>query len=168
MRPIFAAASIALVRLTLATPAAAQRPDTLRDTARIAPVVVTATSTPIALDRVPASVTVLDGATLRAQGLTHVADALREVPGMAVVQSGSFGAPTSLFTRGSQSNYTKILIDGVPVNDPGGSVDLGLPTLDDVDRIEILRGPASVLYGSDAVAGVVQIFTRRGADQLRG
>jgi vitamin B12 transporter len=168
MRPIFAAASIALVRLALASPAAAQRPDTLRDTARIAPVVVTATSTPLALDRVPASITVLDGAALRAQGLTHVADALRQVPGMAVVQSGSFGAPTALFTRGGESDYTKVLVDGVPLNDPGGALDIGLLTLDDVERIEIVRGPSSVLYGSDAVAGVVQIFTRRGAARPRG
>ena len=157
-----------VVRLALAAPIVAQRPDTLTDTARVAPVVVTATSTPIALDRVPASVTVLDGAALRAEGLTHVADALRQVPGMAVVQSGSFGAPTALFTRGAQSNYTKVLIDGVPVNDPGGALDLGLLTLDDVERIEIVRGPTSVLYGSDAVAGVVQIFTRRGAARPRG
>jgi vitamin B12 transporter len=157
-----------LARLVLAAPVAAQRPDTLTDTARIAPIVVTATSTPIALDRVPASVTVLDGAMLRAEGLTHVADALRQVPGMAVVQSGSFGAPTTLFTRGAQGNYTKVLIDGVPVNDPGGALDLGLLTLDDVERIEIVRGPTSVLYGSDAVAGVVQIFTQHGATRPRG
>lgn len=165
--PLLSASSL-LVELVLATPLQAQRPDSLADTARISPVVVTATSTPIARDHVPASVTVLDGTMLRAEGLTHVADALREVPGMAVVQSGSYGAPTSLFTRGAQSNYTKVLVDGVPVNDPGGAIDLGLLTLDDVDRIEILRGPASVLYGSDAVAGVVQIFTRRGTDKLRG
>ena len=157
-----------LVGLALARPAVAQRPDTVADTARIAPVVVTATSTPIALNRVPASVTVLDGATLRAEGLTHLAEALRQVPGMAVLQSGSFGAPTALFTRGAQSNYTKVLVDGVPVNDPGGALDLGLVTLDDVDRIEIVRGPTSVLYGSDAVAGVVQIFTRRGAGRPSG
>src|SRR5205085_3629826 len=160
--------TIILVRLALATPAFGQRPDSLRDTARIAPVVVTATSTPLALNRVPASVTVLDGATLRAEGLTHVADALRQMPGMAVVQSGSYGAPTSLFTRGGQSNYTKVLVDGVPVNEPGGALDLGLLTLDDVERIEIVRGPTSVLYGSDAVAGVIQIFTRRGGVRPRG
>jgi len=163
MRSTLLVAAVAVVRLTLASSAAAQRPDSSRDTARIAPVVVTATSTPLTLDRVPASVTVLDGATLRAQGLTHVADALRQVASMAVVQSGSYGAPTALFTRGAESDYTKILIDGVPVNDPGGALDLGLLTLDDVERIEIVRGPASVLYGSDALAGVVQIFTRRGA-----
>jgi vitamin B12 transporter len=160
--------SVLLVRLALAVPLAAQRPDTLTDTAHVAPVVVTATSTPMTRDRVPASVTVLDGAALRAEGITHVSDALRQVPGMAVVQSGSFGAPTSLFTRGAQSNYTKVLVDGVPVNDPGGAIDLGFLTIDDVERIEIVRGPTSVLYGSDAVAGVVQIFTRHGALRPRG
>ncbi|HEY2377273.1 MAG TPA: TonB-dependent receptor [Gemmatimonadaceae bacterium] len=168
MRSILALSTIIIVRLAFASPVAAQRPDSLRDTARIAPVVVTATSTPLSLDRVPAAVTVLDGASLRAQGLTHVADALREVPGMAVVQSGSYGAPISLFTRGAQNNYTKVLVDGVPLNDPGGALDLGLLTLDDVERIEIVRGPASVLYGSDAVAGVVQIFTRQGNARPRG
>lgn len=168
MRSILALSLALVVRLALAPQADAQRPDSVRDTARIAPVVVTATSTPLALDRVPASVTVLDGASLRAQGLTHVAEALREVPGMAVVQSGSYGAPTSLFTRGAQNNYTKVLVDGVPLNDPGGALDLGLLTLDDVERIEIVRGPASVLYGSDAVAGVVQIFTRHGTARPTG
>src|SRR5213596_2013400 len=91
----------------------------------------------------------------------------RHTSRMAVVQSGSYGAPASLFTRGGQSNYTKVLVDGVPLNDPGGALDLGLLTLDDVERIEVVRGPTSVLYGSDAVAGVVQIFTRRGDARSR-
>src|SRR2546430_13253251 len=121
--------TIVLVRLALAAPVFGQRPDSLRDTARIAPVIVTATSTPLALNRVPASVTVLDGATLRAEGLTHVADALRQVPGMAVVQSGSHGAPTSLFTRGGPSNYTKVVIHRGPLNHPGGALDTGLVIL---------------------------------------
>src|SRR4051812_50187953 len=94
-----------LVRLTVAAPLAAQRPDTRTDTARIAPVVVTATSTPIALDRVPASVTVLDGAMLRAEGLTHVADALRQVPGVAGVQSGSLRAPAAPFPPGGPGHH---------------------------------------------------------------
>src|SRR5689334_5926559 len=159
-----APAWLAIAALSARSVAAQQIPDT----ARIAPVVVTATSTPLTLDRVPASVTVLDGAALRAEGMTHLGDALRLVPGMAVVQSGSYGAPTSLFTRGAQGNYTKVLVDGVPLNDPGGALDLGLVTLDDVERIEIVRGPASVLYGSDAVAGVVQIFTRHGSSRASG
>lgn len=161
--------SVALLTIVVATTkAAAQQPDSLRDTARVAPVVVTATSTPVGRDREPASVTVLDGAALRAEGLTHVADALRTVPGLAVVQSGSYGAPVSLFTRGGQNNYTKVLIDGVPLNDPGGTLDLGFLTLDDVDRIEVVRGPASVLYGSDAVSGVIQIFTKHGGPVVHG
>lgn len=168
MRISNAIAAAAAAHCLVAISATAQRPDSARDTARVAPVVVTATGTPLARDRVPASVTVLDGATLRAQGLTHLADALREVPGMAIVQSGSYGAPTSLFTRGGQNNYTKVLIDGVPLNDPGGTLDLGFLTLDDVERIEIVRGPASMLYGSDAVSGVVQIFTRHGSATPRG
>lgn len=141
---------------------AQQAADSARDTARVARVVVTATRSPLAVDRVPASVTVIDGATLRSQGITHVADALKLVPGVAVVQSGSYGAQTSLFVRGGQSNYTKVLVDGVPVNDPGGALDLGTLTVDDIERIEVVRGPSSVVYGSDAVTGVVQIFTRRG------
>jgi len=139
----------------------AQQPDTLRDTAYVGPVVVTATRSPLARDRVPASVTVLDGASLRSQGITHLADALRLAPGMAVVQSGSYGAQTALFTRGGLGNYTKVLVDGVPLNDPGGTLDIGSLTLDNVERVEIVRGPTSVLYGSDAVTGVVQLFTRR-------
>ncbi|AHG90671.1 TonB-dependent receptor [Gemmatirosa kalamazoonensis] len=131
-----------------------------RDTTSLGPVVVTATRVPVAAST--SSVTVLSGADLRARGVTRVADALREVPGMHLVQSGSFGGATSLFLRGGQSNYTKVLIDGVPANLPGGSYDLAFLTTDNVERIEIVRGPASVLYGSDAVSGVIQIFTRRG------
>ncbi|HMG71635.1 MAG TPA: TonB-dependent receptor, partial [Gemmatimonadaceae bacterium] len=83
------------------------------------------------------------------------------------VQSGSYGAVTSLFLRGGESRYTKVLIDGVPVNAPGGFFDFSHLTTDNIDRIEIVRGPASVLYGADAVTGIVQIFTRRGSDQGR-
>jgi vitamin B12 transporter len=107
-------------------------------------------------------VTVLYGDDLRARGVTTVALALREVPGAMVVQSGSFGAVTSLFLRGGESRYTKVLIDGVPVNDVGGFFSFDNLTTDNIDRIEILRGPASALYGADAMTGVVQIFTRTG------
>ena len=139
-----------------------------RDTARIAPVVVSATRTPLPRNAVPASFTVLDGAALRAAGITTLADALRLVPGVAVVQSGSAGAQTSLFVRGGQNDYTKVLIDVVPVNDPGGALDLAFLSTDDVERIEVVRGPSSVVYGSDAVTGVVQIFTRHGAGAFDG
>src|SRR5439155_1335161 len=74
---------------------------------------------------------------------------------------------TSLFLRGGQSKYVKVLVDGVPVNEPGGAFDFAHLTTDNVERIEVLRGPASVLYGSDAVTGVVQIVTRRGVGTAR-
>src|SRR2546425_5083359 len=137
------------------------------DTARLGPIVVTAERLPIPAAAVPAAVTVLSGAALRAQGIRTVADALRTVPGGTVVASGSFGAQTSLFVRGGESDYVKVLIDGVPQNQPGGAFDFAHLTLDGVDRIEVVRGPVSVLYGSDAVAGVVQIFTRAGTGAPR-
>src|SRR5881409_2040513 len=132
------------------------------DTVELNPVIVTATRVARPLTGVPAAVTVLPGAELRAGGIATVFEALREVPGAAVVQTGSFGGQTSLFLRGGQSNYVKVLVDGVPVNQPGGSFDFANLTTDNVERIEVVRGPGSVLYGSDAVTGVVQIFTRDG------
>ena len=126
------------------------------------PVVVSATKTPAPDANLSQSVTVLYGDDLRARGVTRVTDALGEVPGAAVVQSGSFGSVTSLFLRGGESRYTKVLIDGVPVNASGGFFDLSHLTTDNIDRIEVVRGPASVVYGADAVSGVIQIFTKRG------
>jgi vitamin B12 transporter len=102
----------------------------------------------------------LNGVDLAHAGITSVADALRAIPGTAVVQSGSFGAQTSIFIRGGESDYTKVLLNGVPLNQPGGAFDFAGLTTDNLERVEVLRGPASVLYGSDAVAGVVQLFTR--------
>src|ERR1043166_1368054 len=137
------------------------------DTVELNPVVVTATRVPRPVTDVPAAVTVLRGEDLRAQGIRTVFEALREAPGAAVVQTGSLGGQTSLFLRGGQSHHVKVLIDGVPVNQPGGAFDFANLTTDNVERIEVVRGPASVLYGSDAVTGVVQIFTRRGANASR-
>ena len=132
------------------------------DTTRLPNALITATRLPGALRSQTATVTVLDGAALRAEGITHLADALRTVPGAAVVSSGSFGSQTSLFLRGGQSNFVRVLVDGVVANDPGGVLDLSRITLDDVERVEIVRGPTSVLYGSEAVTAVIQLFTRRG------
>ncbi|MGQ0648030.1 MAG: TonB-dependent receptor plug domain-containing protein [Gemmatimonadaceae bacterium] len=139
-----------------------------RDSVTLPVVVVTANRMPVPLSRVSSTVTVLDVAQLRRQGVTHVLDALRRVPGLAVVRSGSFGGQTSLFTRGGESDYTKVLIDGVPMNDPGGSIDIGALTLDEIERIEIVRGPASVVHGSDAVSGVIQLVTRRAGPRPEG
>ena len=138
---------------------AAQEP---ADTTRLAEIVVTATQYPTAPDSVAATVSVIRGDDLRARGIHFVADALREIPGAQVVQDGPYGSTTSLFLRGGESDYVKVLVDGVPVNQPGGYFNFGSLTTDNVERIEVLRGPGSVLYGSDAIAGVVQIVTRQG------
>ena len=154
-----AAVSSAVTRTTALS---AQEP---QDTATLPAIVVTATR--VASPAVTASTTVIAGPELRALGITHVADVLALVPGAAVVQTGSFGGKTSLFLRGGESGYTRVLLDGVPLNQPGGAFDFSALTTAAVDRIEIVRGPASVLYGSDAVAGVVQIFTQRGTGPAR-
>jgi vitamin B12 transporter len=155
----------ALLLPALAGLARAQAP---ADTVTLAPVTVTATRLPVSRTAAPAAITVITGAQLRARGITRLTDALREVPGASVVQSGSFGAQTGVFLRGGESDYTKVLVDGVPLNDAGGAIDLAHLSVDDVDRIEVVRGPASVLYGSDAVTGVIQIFTHApGRSRLR-
>ena len=138
-----------------------------RDTARIDPVIVTATRTPLGLGALPVAVTVISGDALRSRGITTVAGALAELPSAYVAQTGSPGATTSLFLRGGESKYVKVLVDGVPTNDPGGAYDFASLTTDNVERIEIVRGPASVIHGADAVTGVVHVITRRGAGQPR-
>ena len=132
----------------------------VRDT--LAPAVITATRVAVSSAAPTATTTVLRGDDLRAQGITRVVDALRLVPGATIVASGAIGSQTSLFLRGGNSNYVRVLVDGVAINDAGGSLDFANLTTDNLDRIEIVRGPASVLYGSDAVAGVIQLFTRDG------
>ena len=151
-----------LLPLALATAPTLASAQVARDTARAVPIIVTATRSPLAAGRVPSAVSVVSGEQLRQQGISTVLDALRQVPGVAVVQTGSYGGVTSLFIRGGESKFAKVLVDGVPVNDAGGSFDFSTLTTDNLDRIEIVRGPASVLYGSDAMAGVVQLFTRGG------
>jgi vitamin B12 transporter len=139
-----------------------------RDTARVDPVVVTATRTPLDRSALPVAVTVISGDDLRIRGITTVADALQDVTSAYVAQAGSQGATTSLFLRGGESKYVKVLIDGVPANDPGGFFDFASLTTDNVERIEVVRGPASVIHGADAVTGVVHIITRRGEGPPRG
>ena len=131
--------------------------------------IVTASPTPRAREAVASHVTVLEGDELRARGITSVAEALRNVGGMDVVRNGSFGAVTSLFMRGGESDHTLVLVDGVQVNRAGGGFDFSTLTLDNVERIEVVRGPGSALYGSDAMAGVVHVVTRmgRGSPRLR-
>lgn len=156
---------IVRVLVLLSCASAALRAQAPGDTAVLAPVTVTATRVPVDARATPAAVTVISGEELRARGIVRLSDALRQIPTASVVPSGSFGSQTSLFLRGGESDYTKVLIDGVPINAAGGSIDLAHLTVADVERIEIVRGPASVLYGSDAMTGVIQIFTTRARDR---
>jgi vitamin B12 transporter len=142
------------------------------DSTTLDPVVVTASRSSEPASRASATVTVLHRLELQARGVTSVAEALRTVAGLSVVPTGPAGAATSVFMRGGNSNFVKVLVDGIPVNEAGGGMDWASLRLTNVDRIEIVRGPSSVLYGSDAVAGVVQIFTNaasrsRGTVQVR-
>jgi vitamin B12 transporter len=133
-----------------------------QDTARIAPVVISATRTEISRTALPVAVSVITAAELRLRGITTVAEALRDVTSAYVAQSGSQGSQTSLFLRGGESKYVKVLVDGVPANDPGGFYDFASLTTDNVERIEIVRGPVSVIHGADAVTGVVHVITKGG------
>lgn len=155
-----------LLPFVLPVLAVAQRP--VADTTRLPELVVTATRTPWTRDAIPASTTVLDGDELRSRGVRLVSDALREVPGFMLVQAGSYGAVTSAFLRGGESDFVKVLVDGIPLNAPGGSLNLADLSLDNIDRIEVVRGAGSVLYGADAMSGVVQLFTRQGGGRAHG
>jgi vitamin B12 transporter len=167
------AAAVTLALISSSSVAQAQSvgvPPASGDTIALAEVVVTASRVTNLQLELPQSITVLQGADLETRGVVFLVDALREVPGIQVVRTGSTGGSTSVFMRGGNSNFVKVLLDGVPLNEPGGRFDFGTFTLENVERIEVVRGPSSVLYGTDAVSGVIQIFTKqgRGAPQVGG
>jgi outer membrane cobalamin receptor len=114
------------------------------------------------LSRTPDSVTVISGREIDAKQQFTLASALRSVPGITLQQNGGPGTVTSLFTRGGESDFTLVLVDGVRQNSFGGGLDLSQVPLQDVDRIEVVRGAQSALYGSDAIGGVIQVITRNG------
>ena len=127
------------------------------------PVIVSATRFDIPLDQSPASVSVIDSQDIEHKQIERVSDALREVPGLAVVQTGTPGQLTSVFMRGLPSQDMQVLLDGIPINQGlAGQFDFANLTTDNVERIEIARGPQSTIYGPRALAGVVQIFTKQG------
>src|SRR5213075_1391506 len=126
-------------------------------------VVVSGTRTDIPLDQSPATVSVVGSEDFEHKQIERVSDALREVPGLSVVQTGVPGQLTSVFTRGLRSEHTQVLLDGVPINQGlQGAFNFADLTTDNIDRIEVVRGPQSTIYGPRALAGVIQIFTKQG------
>jgi len=131
--------------------------------AEVEQVVVSATRFDIPLDQSPASVSVISSEDLEQKQIERVSDALREVPGLSVVQTGTAGQLTSVFTRGLRSEHTQVLLDGIPINQGlQGAFNFADFTADDIARIEVVRGPQSTLYGPRALAGVIQVFTKQG------
>ncbi len=127
------------------------------------PIVVTASRTPQPLSSVLGDLSVIDRAAIERSGAASVADLLARQPGVEISRSGGPGAATSVFIRGAENRHTAVYIDGVRVDSQatGGAQWEQIP-LEQIDRIEVLRGPAAAIYGSDAVGGVVQLFTKRG------
>lgn len=129
--------------------------------------VITGTRQPAEAERLPADVDVIDVDEVRSRGVVSIADALDETPGLNVMGSGGFGQQTSLFSGGANSNHTLVLFDGIRLNDPsspGSAFDGGQDTLGGLSRIEVVQGPMSAVFGSDAIGGVVNILPRHGRD----
>lgn len=124
---------------------------------------VTATRTPIANEAVGANVETLTAGQIATMNPVAVNDAIRFLPGAVVATAGQRGGLSSLFVQGGESRYNKVIIDGVPVDEPGGTFDFGTVPLAQADRLEFLRGAQSTLYGSDAMTSVVQVWTRTGS-----
>lgn len=130
-------------------------------------IVVTATRLPAEAERLPADVDVIDVDEARSRGVDTLTEALTEAPGLNVMQSGGFGQQSSLFSGGANSNHTLVLLDGLRLNDPsspGSAFDAGQDLLGGLSRIEIVQGPMSAVYGSDAIGGVLNLIPRRGSD----
>lgn len=152
-------------------PAAAQQSSTPRkspattagsDTSDVA---ASPTSIASPVEQIASSVTVITAKEIEAKQYRTVPDALKTVPGLNVVAIGGPGGQTSVFMRGTNSNHTKVVIDGIEISDPSNpnrSADLGQLLTADIERIEVLRGPQSGLYGSEAIGGVIAIYTKKG------
>lgn len=132
----------------------------------LAPVVVTGSRLAGGSLAAGAASTIIDRREIEARQPVDAIELLRQIPGMHIDVAGGRGAVSSLYTRGADPNFTTVLVNGVKLNDPsnsrGGSFDFSTLDLDNIERIEVMRGPFSAIHGSDALAGVVNIVTRRG------
>lgn len=172
------ALSCAASALLVAVPALAQQvaapfadaPGGAEAAVSLSEISVSATGVPTPIANTGSSVTVLTDRLLQEQQRRTVPDALQQVPGLNVVQTGGAGGQTSVFIRGTNSNHVKVQIDGIDVNDPSTpnrAFDFSQLQTYDLSRIEVLRGPQSGLYGADAIGGVISVVTKRGEGPAR-
>ncbi|SES64480.1 TonB-dependent receptor plug domain-containing protein [Paracoccus homiensis] len=153
---------LAILATTAALATAAQAQD--QDSFVLPEITLTAFQTPAEIGQTGATVDIVTRADLQAAGTTRVVDYLTTLPGISASSNGGFGTQTTLRMRGLPGQYVKVLVDGIDVTDPSGtqiSFDPGALMIDDIDRIEVLKGPQSALYGSEAIGGVIAITTRR-------
>ena len=125
-------------------------------------ITVTATRTETPLRTVGQNVTLISAQQIEEQGAVTVQEVLANLAGFSVAQSGTDGGVTSFFVRGGESDFSLVMIDGVQINQPGGTIDLADLGTSNIERIEVVRGPSSVLYGADAVSATINIITKHG------
>ena len=130
--------------------------------------VVTASLAPVSKSTIGSAITVITSEDIKKRGVNFLPDILREVPGLAVNRSGTFGTQTDVRARGAEANHTLVLIDGIEANDPsfGSSFQFAFLNAENIERIEILRGAQSALWGSDAIGAVINIITKKGQGPL--
>ncbi|MEE3624935.1 TonB-dependent receptor [Nitrospirillum sp. BR 11752] len=146
------------------------RADVGDDGDAITDIVVAATRVPTPVSQVASSVTLITAADIAAKQAHTLPDALKDVPGLNMVQTGGPGGQAYVFMRGANSNHVKVLVDGIDMGDPGNpnaAFDFGQFLTPDIERVEVLRGPQSGLYGSDAIGGVINIITKAGDGPAR-
>ena len=153
--------------LVMASAAQAQQV-ALADTVSMKETVVTANRIEQPLSDLVADMSIVDRETIEAAGAAGVADVLSRLPGIQMVRNGGAGASTSVYLRGADTRFTAVYVDGVRLDSQstGGASWQDIP-LESIDRIEVLRGPAAAVYGSDAIGGVVQIFTKKGEGKAK-
>ncbi|WP_343565161.1 TonB-dependent receptor plug domain-containing protein [Kiloniella sp. b19] len=162
---------LAIAMATIVSAALAQEGQTQsEEIEELEEIVVSASRIELKASEVGSAVTVITAEEIERRGDRYVSDILRDVPGLAVNRTGSFGAFTQIRIRGAEANQTLVVIDGVEVNNPaaGSEFDFGSLLVDNIERIEVLRGSQSALWGSDAIGGVINIITKKGQKGFRG